>query len=47
MSTLALDEKTVKTLAQHLLALDDEEDAYQAIVPYLSVKPEKIQLFNV
>lgn len=47
VSTLALDEKTVKTLAQHLLALDDEEDAYQVIVPYLSVKPEKIQLFNV
>ena len=47
VSTLALDEKTGKTLAQHLLALDDEEDAYQAIVPYLSVKPETIQLFKV
>lgn len=47
VSTLALDENTVKTLAEHLLALDTKEDAYQAIVPYLSVKPEKIQLFNV
>lgn len=47
VSTLALDENTVKTLAEHLLALDNEEDAYQAIIPYLSVKPEKIQLFNV
>lgn len=47
VSTLTLDENTVKILAEHLLALDTEADAYQAIVPYLSVKPEKIQLFNV
>lgn len=47
VSTLALDEATVKVLAEHLLNLEEEADAYQVILPYLSVKPEKIQLFNV
>ena len=47
VSTLALGESTVKALADNLLKLDDLDDAYEAIVPYLSVKPATIRLFNV
>lgn len=47
VSSLALGESTVKALADNLLKLDDLDDAYEAIVPYLSVKPATIRLFNV